>query len=101
MRVEERGSVKLKGKRVNESLAVPDLQGGKLLSCCELGILSEISLARNAAKSRQFIEFISLQKISIPTVHAPAHHDALRDSRQEAQKGYEVQEEHQFIEHRK
>ena len=58
MPVEERGSVKLKGKRVNESLAVPDLQGGKLLSCCELGILSEISLARNAAKSRQFIEFI-------------------------------------------
>ena len=50
MRVEERGSVKLKGKRVNESLAVPDLQGGKLLSCCELGILSEISLARNAAR---------------------------------------------------
>lgn len=27
MRVEERGSMKLKGERVNESLAVPDLQG--------------------------------------------------------------------------
>lgn len=66
MCVEEQGSLKLKGESLSESLAVPDLQGGGLLSCCEVGILSEISLARNAAKSRQFIESISLQKYLSP-----------------------------------